>query len=227
MGNAPAKFVTIIGCGRVGAELATSVSRQGHIVSIVDSDERAFDRLGADYRGRTVRGEGFDYDALQRANIEKADAFATVTSSDSVNIISARVARDVYHIEHVVARVYNPTRTTLYEKLGLQTVASSSWGAQRIEQLLLHPGLQSIYTAGQGEVQIYEIAIGAEWNDRPMADLVPSGEALAAALTRGGRASLPNTQTVLKTYDILQVSATTQGIAQLRQNLGLGATRKA
>lgn len=227
MGNAPAKLVTIIGCGRVGAELATSVSRQGHIVTIVDSDERSFDRLGADYRGRTVRGEGFDHDALQRANIEKTDAFAAVTSSDSVNIISARVARDVYHVEHVVARVYNPNRTSLYEKLGLQTVASSSWGAQRIEQLLLHPGLQSIYTAGQGEVQIYEITISEEWNDRPMADLVPSGEALAAAFTRGGRASLPNAQTVLKTYDILQVSATTQGIAQLRQNLRLGATRKA
>jgi trk system potassium uptake protein TrkA len=129
------------------------------------------------------------------------------------------VARDIYHLGHVVARVYNPRRTPIYEKLGLQTIASSSWGAQRIEQLILHPGLQSVYSAGNGEVQIYEVSIPHEWEGRTVGDLVPAENALPVAIARGGRACLPDRTTILQAHDIVQVSATSEGAAVLRQRL--------
>jgi trk system potassium uptake protein TrkA len=219
MGTGTQQQIIIVGCGRVGGELALSVFRKGHSVAVVDSNPRAFDRLGSEFRGRTVQGDGFAEDVLKRAGIETADALAAVTSSDSVNIVVARVARDIYHLGHVVARVYNPRRTPIYEKLGLQTIASSSWGAQRIEQLILHPGLQSVYSAGNGEVQIYEVSIPHEWEGRTVGDLVPAENALPVAIARGGRACLPARDTVLHAQDILQVSATDEGAAVLRQRL--------
>jgi len=182
--------VIIVGCGRVGVELALSLC-QRHVVTVIDINAHAFDRLGSDFRGRTVQGEGFDREVLKRAGIENADALAAVTTSDNVNVVVARIARDLYHIPRVVARVYNPRRIPIYEKFGLQTVASSSWGAQRIEQLLLHPGIQSIFSAGNGEVQLYEISVPKEWTGHPLGDLVPAQGAVATALVRGGRATLP------------------------------------
>lgn len=214
-----AEHIVIVGCGRVGVELALSISHQGHNVTIVDPKEQAFDRLGPDFRGRTVRGEAFDPEVLKRAGLDSAHGFAAVTSSDSVNIVTARVARDHFHVPHVVARVYNPRRTPIYEKLGLQTVASSSWGAQRIEQLLLHPGIQSVCSAGNGEVQVYELIVAGGWNGRRLADLVPAGEAIAFAVTRGGKATLPTADIVLQTQDVLHVGATTQGMTRLRRSL--------
>jgi trk system potassium uptake protein TrkA len=133
--------------------------------------------------------------------------------------VVARVARDLFHVAHVVARVYNPRRTPVYEKLGLQTIASSSWGARRIEQVILHPGLQSVYSAGNGEVQVYEIVVPHEWEGRRVADLVPAEHALPVALARGGRGMLPAPDALLQAHDLLQVSATAEGITQLRHNL--------
>jgi len=217
MGTGTRQQIIIVGCGRVGVELALSLWQKNHTVTVVDSNPRAFDRLGPEFRGRTVQGEAFDQDVLKRAGIETADAFAAVTASDSANIVAARVARDIYHVHHVVARVYNPRRTPVYEKLGLQTIISSSWGAQRVEQLILHPDLQSIATAGNGEVQIYEISVPHTWDGRKINELIPSETVVPVALARGGRGSLPTRETVLQAQDLLQVSATAEGIAALRR----------
>ncbi len=209
----------IIGCGRVGAELAVSIAHKGYNVTVMDTALRAFDRLGPDFRGRTVQGDALDHDALKRAGIETANGLAAVTTSDSANVVAARIARDLYHVPHVVARIYDPSRSPLYEKLGLPTIASSSWGARRIEQLLLHPGLQSVYAAGNGEVQLYEVAVTDDWDGRTIDELLPAGQALPVALARGGRAQLPAGNTPLKAHDILQVSATAEGVTILRQRL--------
>jgi trk system potassium uptake protein TrkA len=219
MPQTPPEDIIIVGCGRVGIELALSVNRQGHRVAVMDANPRAFDRLGPDFRGRTVLGDALDYDALKRAGIETAHGLAAVTASDSANIVVARVARDMFKVEHVVARVFEPARGPIYEMLGLQTVATSSWGAQRIEQLLLHPGLRSVCVAGNGEVQIYEVSVPDGWKDRRLSDLVPSGSALAVAVARGGRGLLPGSDFVLQSHDVLQVSATAEGAALLRQRL--------
>lgn len=211
--------IVIVGCGRVGIELAQSVAQQGYPVAVVDANPKAFDRLGPNFRGRMVQGDALDQEALKRAGIETAHGLAAVTSSDSANIVTARIARDIYHVEHVVTRVYDPTRGPIYERLGLQTIASSSWGAKRIEQLLLHPGLQSVVTAGNGEVQVFEIAVPEAWDGRRLGDVLPAGEALPVALARGGRGQLPTLDTTLQTQDFLHVSATPAGAASLRQLL--------
>ncbi len=213
--------IIIVGCGRVGVELAQSINRQGHQVTVMDGNPGAFDQLGPGFRGRTVLGDALDFDALKRAGIETAHGLAAVTASDSANVVVSRVARDLFKVEHVVARVYDPNRSPIYELLGIQTVATSSWGAQRIEQLLLHPGLQSICVAGNGEVQIYEVSVPDSWQDRPLSELVPAGSAVAVAITRGGRGLLPTSDFVIRSQDVLQVSATTDGAAILRQRLGI------
>lgn len=219
MGVSHQEQILIVGCGRVGLELALSISRQGYVVTIIDSNPRAFDRLGTDFRGRTVQGEAFDKETLERAGIKTAHAFAAVTASDSANVVAARIARDIYHIEHVIARVYDPRRTPIYEKLGLQTIASSSWGAKRIEQIILHPGLHSLYAPGDGEVQIYELSVSEEWTGRKIADLLPANGVLPVAMVRGGRASLPTRETTLLAHDLLQVSATSEAVGLIRQRL--------
>jgi trk system potassium uptake protein TrkA len=217
MGNPHKDEIVVVGCGRVGAELALSISRQGHTITVIDVNPRTFDRLGPNFKGKTVQGEGLDRDVLQRAGIETAHALAAVTASDSANIVTARIARDLYHVPHVVARVYNPRRAPIYEKLGLQTVASSSWGAQRIEQLILHPGLQSVYAAGNGEVQVYEVSVSGEWEGKPLGDLVPAEGAAPVALTHGGRSLLAGREAILHTHDMLLVSATAAAADILRQ----------
>lgn len=209
--------IIVVGCGRVGAELALSLNRQGHTVSVVDVKPHAFDRLGPEFRGRTVQGECIEQDVLKRAGIETADALAAVTSSDSVNLVCSRIARDFFHIKHVVARVYNPVRMPIYEKLGLQTIASSSWGARRMEQIILHPELQSVYSTGHGEVQIYEIIVPDSWGGHRIGELIPAKNALPVSIVRGGRASLPDRETILQAHDLLQVSATLEGATHLRQ----------
>lgn len=210
--------VIIVGCGRVGVELALSL-HQNHLVTVIDPDPRSFDRLGLHFLGRTVQGEGLHRDALERAGIETADALAAVTSSDNVNVIVARVARDIFHVKHVVTRVYNPRRLPIYEKLDLQTVSSSSWGAHRIEQLLIRPGLQSIYSSGNNEVQIYEMTVPAEWAGRKLAELVPMEYAIPVTLMRAGHGMLPRADILLEPQDVLQVSATGQGEKILRERV--------
>jgi trk system potassium uptake protein TrkA len=211
--------IIIVGCGRVGVELAQSVDRRGHPVAVMDANPRAFDRLAPDFRGRTVLGDALDFQALKRAGIETAHGLAAVTASDSANIVVSRVARDLFKIGHIVARVYDPIHGPTYEMLGIQTVATSLWGAQRIEQLLLHPGLQIVYVAGNGDVQVYEVSVPDDWKDRPVRDLLPSGAALAVAITRSGRGLLPTSDFVLQPQDLLQVSATAEGAAVLRERL--------
>ncbi|MBI1794331.1 MAG: TrkA family potassium uptake protein [Chloroflexi bacterium] len=207
--------VIIVGCGRVGVELALSL-HQNHLVTVIDPKPHSFDRLGLHFSGRTIQGEGLNQDTLQRAEIETAQALAAVTSSDNVNAIVARIARDIYHVGRVVARVYNPRRAPIYDKLGIQTVSSSSWGAHRMEQVLIHPGLQSVGSAGNGEVQLFEMTVPPEWSGRKVTDLLPVEHLVPVTLARGGCGILPRMDTILEADDILQVSATTEGAKILR-----------
>lgn len=210
--------IIIVGCGRVGVELALAL-HQNHLVSVIDRNSKSFDKLGLHFSGRTVQGHGMDRTSLERAGIETADALAAVTSSDNVNAIVTRIARDIYHVNRVVARIYNPRRAPIYEKLNLQTVSSSSWGAHRIEQLLVHPGMQSVSSAGNGEVQVYELTVPSEWNGRKISDLVPMMYAIPVALARNGKGILPSAEITLESQDILQVSSTPEGVKILRERI--------
>ena len=210
--------IVIVGCGRVGVELALAL-HQTHTVSIIDRNSLAFDRLGQHFSGRTIQGHGMDRTALERAGIETAKAVAAVTSSDNVNATVARIARDIYQVKRVVARLYNPRRAAVYEKLNLQTISSSSWGAHRIEQLLVHPGMQSVSSAGNGEVQVYELTVPAEWSGRKISELIPVEHAIPVSLARNGKGCLPRLESLLESQDILQVSSTTEGLRILRERI--------
>jgi trk system potassium uptake protein TrkA len=209
----------IIGCGRVGAELAFLLHEKGHQVAIVDQSAAAFSNLHADFRGRTVEGEALNQDVLHRAGIEQADGLATVSNSDTVNAVVAHIARTVYRVPSVVARNYDARWRSLHEVFGLQIVSSTIWGAQRLEELLYSAEIRTVFSAGNGEVDIYETAVPETWHGRHLSELLPVSQCIPVACTRAGRAMLPSPETYLERGDIIHISATLEGIEALRRKL--------
>jgi trk system potassium uptake protein TrkA len=203
----------------MGAEMALAIRGHGHDVCIIDNNPRAFDRLGSAFKGRTELGDALDREVLLRAGLETADAFAAVTGIDSVNFVAARMARDLYHVPNVVVRVYSPARAPIYEEFGLTMIDTASWGARRIEQLLLLPRLESTLSCGSGDIKVYELNITEEWDGRPIGDLLPQEGAVPVSLTRGETGFLPNRETVLKFRDLVHFGATAGAAAQIRRRL--------
>ncbi len=214
--------VVIVGCGRAGAELAYQLYRKGHRVAVIDSVERAFNNLPADFRGRTIQGEVLDRAVLKNAGIQDAQGLAAMTNSDSVNAVAAHIARSVYGVPNVVVRNYDPRWHKLYQSFGLQTVSSIAWSAQRMEEMLCHPNVWAVLTAGNGEVGIYQFRIPPSWAGQSLRQLIPGDCCTPAALTRAGRATLPGWDTTLEEDDLIHVSATTEGATRLRQRLQEG-----
>ncbi|MCC7493992.1 MAG: TrkA family potassium uptake protein [Fimbriimonadaceae bacterium] len=207
--------IIVVGCGRVGAALAQRLFEDGHEVTVVDQTSEAFRGLSANFRGRTLTGDILSEDVLGRTDMANAEAVAVVTNSDTLNAVLAHVAKTVYNVPNVVVRNFDPRRRPLHEAFGLQVISSTSWGVERVQELLVHPGLQSLFAVGHGETRVYEVAIGAAQAGRSVADLLPAGEALPVALNRGGRALLPRPDERLQTGDILLVSATAAGAKPL------------
>ena len=206
----------VVGCGRVGAELCYHLFKSGHQVVVVDSRREAFNRLHPDFRGRTLEGEGLAESVLERAGIENADGLAAVTNSDTLNAVVAYTACAFYNVPNVVARNYDPNLRPVIEAFGLQTVGSTYWGAQRVEELLINPSQRAVYSAGNGEVEVYEVAIPESWNGKTLGNLFQSvKQCYPVALSRAGRASLPESETSLQTGDLLTVSSTFEGIGAL------------
>ena len=215
-------FVIVVGCGRVGSELAVRLFQAGHQVAVIDEVGASFENLSPDYRGRTIEGEVLSEEVLQRAGIEKADGLAAVTNSDSVNAVVGHVARTVYNVPNVVVRNYHPRWLPMHHAFGLQVVSSTGWGAQRIEELLSDPRGRAVFSAGNGEVEIYEVVVPAVWSARTVADLLGGRGCVAASLTRAGRAILPSPDTALEAGDVLHVSSTRQGMHALLGRLEPG-----
>ncbi len=209
----------VVGCGRLGAELAYRLYQKGHRVTVIDQVMNAFNNLPSDFLGRTIEGAVLNKGVLQRAGIEHADGLAVVTNSDSLNAVVAHIAHREYNLTNVVVRNYDPNWRDLHEAFGLQVISSSSWGAQRIEELLYHAEMRTVFSAGNGEVEIYEFAIPKAWSGRMLSELIPDKECFAVGLTRAGRAILPSRETSLQENDIVLVSANLSGIETLRQQL--------
>lgn len=210
----------VVGCGRVGSELCYHLFKSGHNVVVVDSKKEAFNRLHPDFRGRTLEGEGLAESVLERAGIREADGLAAVTNSDTLNAVVAHTAREFYNVPIVVARNYDPNLRSIIEAFGLQTVGSTYWGAQRVEELLMNPTQKMVYSAGNGEVEVYEIRISDEWDGRTLGELLsPLKDCLPVALSRAGRSSLPEAGTRLQAGDLLNVSSTFEGIGALTSRL--------
>ena len=211
--------IVVVGCGRIGAQLANRLFRAGHQVVVIDIVASAFENLDPDFRGRTLEGDVMAQDMLRRAGIEQTQGLAAMTSSDTLNAVIAHLARTVYHIPNVVVRNYDPRWQCVYEEFGVQAVAPSQWGAQRIEELLSDASLLTVFSAGNGEVEIYELSVPEAWNGRSVGDLVGLGGSACVALTRAGRAVLPTPDMTVETGDVLHLSATFEGIEALRREL--------
>lgn len=210
----------VVGCGRVGSELCYHLFKSGHNVVVVDSRKDAFNRLHPDFRGRTLEGEGLAESVLERAGIREADGLAAVTNSDTLNAVVAHTAREFYNVPVVVARNYDPNLRSIIEAFGLQTVGSTYWGAQRVEELLMNPTQKMVYSAGNGEVEVYEVRIPEEWDGRTLGDLMaPLRDCIPVALSRAGRSSLPDMSATLRAGDLLNVSSTFEGIGALTGRL--------
>jgi trk system potassium uptake protein TrkA len=197
--------IVILGCGRVGSALARTLDKQGHSVAIVDQDPEAFRILNPEFGGQTVVGIGFDRDTLIEAGITRAQAFAACSSGDNTNIIAARVARETFGVENVVARIYDPRRAEVYQRLGIPTVASVAWSTDQMLRRLLPLGAQEEWTDPSGMVALAEMQVHPGWYGRLVHDLQDATGARIAFLTRFGEALLPTRETVLQDGDIVHV----------------------
>jgi trk system potassium uptake protein TrkA len=214
--------VVIMGCGRVGSTLAASLEARGHTVAVIDQNPDAFRRLGADFGGLTVTGIGFDREVLIRAGIERADAFAAVSSGDNSNIISARLARETYGVQRVVARIYDAKRAEVYERLGIPTVATVRWTAERITRHLLPDAPAELWRDPTGGVAILDLALNPGWVGRPLQALEEASGTRIACLTRFGVGTLPTSSTVLQDGDRVCFLVTDQIVESVTAVAGAG-----
>ena len=193
--------VVIMGCGRLGSTLAHNLDARGHSVAVIDQNADAFRRLGAEFGGITVTGIGFDRDVLRSAGIERADAFAAVSSGDNSNIISARLARETFGVSRVVARIYDSKRAQVYERLGIPTVATIRWAADRMVRHLVPEGTVEVFRDPTSVVSIVETPLHRDWVGRPLKALEDGTGARVAYLMRFGMGTLGTPSTVIQDGD--------------------------
>ena len=206
--------VVVMGCGRVGASLADGLSRIGHEVAIIDRDNSAFHRLSPEFSGERVLGMGFDREVLLRAGIEDAGAFAAVSSGDNSNIISARVARETFRVQRVVARIYDAKRAAVYERLGIPTVATVPWTTDRLLNVLLKEGETTKWRDPSGNVGVAEVVLHEDWVGHPVTALEAGTGARVAFMIRFGGGLLPDAQTIIQAGDQVYIAAVSGHIAE-------------
>jgi trk system potassium uptake protein len=194
-----------MGCGRVGSTLARSLEERGHDVSVIDADPDAFRRLGPSFAGTKVTGVGFDQDVLEAADISKADAFAAVSSGDNSNIIAARVARETFGIQKVVARIYDPGRAEVYQRLGITTVATVKWTADQVLRRLLPAGTEPDYRDPSGTIRLDQVLIAEPWIGERTVKFQEQSKTRIAWIDRLGEGMLPTRESVLQEGDLLHV----------------------
>jgi len=196
--------VVIMGCGRVGSTLARALEKRGHTVAIIDASQDAFRRLGPDFRGDKITGYGFDQAVLESAGIKTAAAFAAVSSGDNSNIISARVARETFGIDNVVARIYDPGRAEVYQRLGIPTVATVRWTADQIMRRLLPDGSEPEWRDPSGRIRVTVLEAPQAWIGHRITDIEETG-ARVAFFTRLGEGRMPEHDTVLQAGDLMHL----------------------
>ncbi|MGH3357310.1 MAG: potassium channel family protein [Nocardioidaceae bacterium] len=194
-----------MGCGRVGSTLARSLEARDHTTAVIDQNPDAFRRLGPSYTGLTVTGRGFDREVLQRAHIESAGAFAAVSSGDNSNIISARVAREQFAVTNVVARIYDPGRAEVYERLGIPTVATVTWAADQMLRRLLPHGDEPLWRDPSGTVRCDQILTPTRWVGHPVREMQDTTGGRISHLTRLGTGLIPERDTIIQEGDLVSI----------------------
>src|SRR6476661_6139208 len=209
--------IVIMGCGRVGSALALQLVGRAQSVAIIDQDPLAFRRLGDDFGGKTIRGVGFDRETLISAGIEDADAFAAVSSGDNSNIIAARVARETFNVSRGAARIYDPKRAQVYERLGIPTVATVPWTASRLLKSVLGEVTAEAWRDPSGAVAMLHVTPDEAWVGRTVADFEGASASRVALLTRFGAGQLVKPEMIIQAGDSLHVLTPAESVVRLRE----------
>lgn len=213
--------IVIIGCGRLGAGLAHSLVACGHTPVVVDQAPAAFERLGPGFKGQTIVGIGFDRDVLEQAGLARADGLAAVTNSDDVNVVTARLASQVFRVPCVVARLYDPRKAEIYQRLGVQTISTTAWGITRAASLLCFSRLESRLTFGDGDVDIVDTMVPPLLVGRSVNEITIPGEVHVVAISRENQTFLPTLGTLFRAGDRLHVAVLTASAQRLEALLGI------
>jgi trk system potassium uptake protein TrkA len=211
--------VVVVGCGRVGTELATALERDGHSVAVIDKNRHAFRRLPKTFGGSKVLGFGFDQGHLEEAGIHRAEGFAAVTNGDNSNILSARIARETYEIPNVVARIYDPRRAALYERLGIPTVAAVAWTTDQVLRRLYPSRTVTEWSDPSGMVSLVERALPDAWAGRKLIELTEGDRFRLVALSRAGEARLAGSDVIGQEGDVLHLAVRRDAVEELERRL--------
>jgi trk system potassium uptake protein len=213
--------VIVMGCGRVGSQVSLVLSQHDHAVTVIDHDSNAENRLGENFKGRLLRGLGFDKKVLIDAGIESCDAFVAASQSDNANIVAARTARNIFKVPRVVARLYDPRRAEIYQRLGLMTISTTTWGAERIFELITHTDLDVLYTFGRGEVSLVSHEITPMLVGRTPRDITIAGEINIVSITRDDSAFIPSSGTTFREGDMVHLVVLSTAMQRLEELFGL------
>jgi trk system potassium uptake protein TrkA len=213
--------IIIMGCGRVGSQVSQLLVSQGHEVTVIDHDANALARLGADFKGRVVRGIGFDRKVLIEAGVETAEGFVAASSSDNANIVAARIARNIFHVPRVVARLYDPVRAEIYQRLGLTTISTTSWGAERIVEVVTHTDLDILQVFSDGGTSLVRLEIPLRLKGHSIRQVNIPGEVLTVAITRNDQTFIPVSGTEFQDGDVVYLAVIPSAMTRLEDMLGI------
>ena len=213
--------IIIMGCGRVGSQVSQLLVQHGHEVTVIDHDANALARLGIDFKGRVVRGLGFDKNVLLEAGVETAEGFIAASSSDNANIVAARIAHNIFRVPRVVARLYDPVRAEVYQRLGLTTISSTAWGAERIVEVVTHSDLDVLHVFHDGGTTMVRVEAPANLDSHPVAQMNIPGEMLVTAITRASQTFIPVPGTEFQEGDIVYIAVIPSAMLRLEELLGI------
>lgn len=213
--------IIIMGCGRVGSQVSHLLVRQGHQVTVIDHGTDALARLGTDFKGRIVHGVGFDRNVLIEAGVEMAEGFVAASPSDNANIVAARIARTIFRVPRVVARLYDPVRAEVYKRLGLTTISSTQWGAERIVEVVTHNDLDVMDIFRDGGTTLVRVEVPSRLNGYHVAQMNIPGEVLVTAITRNDHTFIPVSGTEFQEGDVMYLTVIPSAMDRLETLLGL------
>ena len=213
--------IIIMGCGRVGSQVSQLLVRHGHQVTVIDHDANALARLGSEFKGRVVRGLGFDRNALIEAGVETAEGFVAASASDNANIVAARIARNIFHVPRVVARLYDPVRAEIYHRLGLTTISSTVWGAERIVEVITHADLDVLNVFSDGGTTFIRIETPARLSGHRVSQMNIPGEVMVTAICRNDHTFIPVSGTEFQEGDVIYLAVIPSSMGRLEELLGI------
>jgi trk system potassium uptake protein TrkA len=213
--------IIIMGCGRVGSQVSQLLVKHGHEVTVIDHDTNALARLGTEFKGRVVNGLGIDKNVLLQAGIETAEGFVAASSSDNANIVAARIAHNIFRVPRVVARLYDPVRAEIYQRLGLTTISSTVWGAERIVEVVTHTDLDVLHVFQDGGTSMVRVEAPARLNGHRVSQMNIPGEVSVTAISRNDHTFIPVSGTEFQEGDVIYLAVIPTAMVRLEELLGI------